>query len=281
MLRLFTFLACLLPILACAQRGINDGIVWRPYASGTNSLITEARTTVIQNQGALDNYYRQNTGQSAPTDINFSNYLVLAVNLGQRNSGGYSVIFRNVERTAPSEITVTYQENKPAAGAVTASVMTSPFAIVTVERANAVGSFKFVKRDGVAGGIINLATWRTYQCDTMNGGPKERLDVIRSQREFQDYWGAVGTGNTPTDVDFSREMLVAIHLGPRPTTGFEVMFDRLDPVQGGFLLCYLEKAPSEGQHVTSTRTSPYVIIRMPIIVGGIQFNKRVWRSDGN
>ncbi len=281
MLRIFAFLAILLPALACAQRGLNDGIVWRPYKSGTDSRITEARTTVIQNQGALDNYYRLNTGQNGPTDINFNNYLVLAVNLGQRNSGGYSVLFRNVERSGPSEITIAYQENKPPAGSVTASVMTSPYAIVTVERANAVGTFKWVKTEGSGNGIINLLSWRTYQCDTMNGGNSERTFVIRSQRDFQSYWGAVGSGTTPTDVDFNREMLVAIHLGPRPTTGYAVMFDHFEPVNGGFLLCYLEQAPSEGQHVNSVRTSPYVIVRVPLLAGSLGFNKRVWRSDGN
>lgn len=284
-------LACVLLMVATvglgwAQRGINDGIVWRSYRQGTQSLITQARNIVIQNQGAFDTYWKEHTGEArAPRDVDFNKELLIAVHLGQRTSGGYRVIIQSVQRTKPGEIKVSFVENAPAPGGFTAAVMTSPFEIVRVERANAVGSFVFEgrKRTGASELPVfgNDFSWRTYMADTIGGGPREFTRAVASAQEFEAYWSQIGQpGRAPTDIDWNSEMLLVMHLGTRGTTGYDVLVDRLEVVPGGLVVHYLEKAPAEGQRTRVTATSPYVVIRLARYQGGLQFRKRIWRSDG-
>jgi hypothetical protein len=278
--------ALLLSGLSFAQRGLNDGIVWRAYRQGTQSRITQAQNLVIQNQGAFDTYWQQSTGESrAPRDVDFNKELLITVHLGNRTSGGYRVIIQSVQRVRPGEIKVSYVENMPAPGGFTASVMTSPFEIVRVERSNAVGSFVFEGRKRVDGATEapagNEFGWRTYIHETMGGGPRELTRAIVSAQELEAYWSQIGFGGrVPSDIDWNTEMLIVLHLGTRGTTGYDVLVDRLEAVPGGVTVHYLEKAPAQGQRTRATATSPYVIIRLARFQGGLQYRKRIWRSDG-
>ncbi len=278
--------ALLLSGLGFGQRGLNDGIVWRSYRQGTQSRITQAQNLVIQNQGAFDTYWQQSTGESrAPRDVDFNKELLIAVHLGNRTSGGYRVIIQSVQRVRPGEIKVSYVENAPAPGGFTTSVMTSPFEIVRVERANAVGNFVFEGRKRVEGGVeappANEFGWRTYIHETSGGGARELTRAITSAQELESYWSQLGFGGrVPSDIDWTSEMLIVLHLGTRGTTGYDVLVDRLEAVPGGVIVHYLEKAPAEGQRTRATATSPYVIIRLARFQGGLQYRKRIWRSDG-
>jgi len=282
----FSILLILTTALGYSQRGINDGIVWRSYRQGTQSQITQPRNIVIQNQGAFDTYWKEHTGeQRGPRDVDFNKELLIAVHVGQRTSGGYRVIIQSVQRTKPGEIKVSYVENAPAPGGFNTAVMTSPFEIVRVERANAVGSFVFEgrKRTGTSDLPVfgNEFSWRTYMTDTIGGGPREFTRAITTAQEFEAYWSQIGQpGRAPNDIDWNSEMLLVMHLGTRGTTGYDVLVDRLEVVPGGVVVHYLEKAPAEGQRTRVTATSPYVVIRLARYQGGLQFRKRIWRSDG-
>lgn len=283
----FVLLLILTTAFGHAQRGINDGIVWRSYRQGTQSRITQAQNFVIQNQGAFDTYWQQSTGDArAPRDVDFNKELLVAVHLGTRSSGGYKVIIQSVQRTKPSEIKVNYIENEPAPGSFNAAVMTAPFEIVRIERSNAVGNFIFEGRKRSTGGgaevpFGNDYSWRTYMAETIGGGPREFTRAITTPQEFEAYWAQIGQpGRIPSDINWNTEMLLVMHLGTRGTTGYDVLVDRLETVPGGLIVHYLEKAPAEGQRTRVTATSPYVVIRLARYQGGLQFRKRVWRSDG-
>lgn len=62
-------------------------------------------------------------------DTDTANFIIL--NLGEKNSGGYSIGIEKVEEKA-DKIIVTVKETAPAAGEMTASVMTNPYTIVKI-----------------------------------------------------------------------------------------------------------------------------------------------------
>lgn len=64
-----------------------------------------------------------------PGDINSANFVIL--NMGEKNSGGYSVTVEKVEEIG-DKIYITVKENEPAPGEMTTSVMTNPYAIVKI-----------------------------------------------------------------------------------------------------------------------------------------------------
>lgn len=64
-----------------------------------------------------------------PDDINTSNFVIL--NMGEKNSGGYSITVDNVVETA-GKIVITVKEEAPPAGGMTTQAITYPYAIVKV-----------------------------------------------------------------------------------------------------------------------------------------------------
>ena len=62
-------------------------------------------------------------------DINTSNYVIL--NMGEKNTGGYSIGVEKVEET-DKNIIITVKENNPAPDAMTMQVITYPYTVVKV-----------------------------------------------------------------------------------------------------------------------------------------------------
>lgn len=62
-------------------------------------------------------------------DINNSNYVIL--NMGEKNTGGYSIGVEKVEET-DKNIIITVKENSPAPDAMTMQVITYPYTVVKI-----------------------------------------------------------------------------------------------------------------------------------------------------
>ncbi|MNQ84308.1 hypothetical protein D3C85_994320 [compost metagenome] len=62
-------------------------------------------------------------------DINTSNYVIL--NMGEKNTGGYSIGVEKVEET-DKNIIITVKENNPAPDAMTMQVITYPYTVVKI-----------------------------------------------------------------------------------------------------------------------------------------------------
>lgn len=62
-------------------------------------------------------------------DINNSNYVIL--NMGEKNTGGYSISVEKVEET-DKNIIITVKEKGPAADAMTMQVITYPYTVVRI-----------------------------------------------------------------------------------------------------------------------------------------------------
>lgn len=102
-------------------------------ARGTNATVqtftVQAATTSAQLQAIYALAYGRQTGM--PTPISLNNETAVAVFMGQRNTGGYSV---NVLRAVPSgnTLTVTVSLKSPQPGMLTTQALTSPWVLVKV-----------------------------------------------------------------------------------------------------------------------------------------------------
>lgn len=65
----------------------------------------------------------------SPEDGVTSNFIIL--NMGEKNSGGYSITVDQVEET-PSKIIVTVKEQEPKTGEMVTTVMTNPYCVVKI-----------------------------------------------------------------------------------------------------------------------------------------------------
>jgi len=79
-------------------------------------------------------------------------------------------------------------------------------------------------------------------------------------------------GATPPEVDFSKQMVVAIFLGERRTGGYFVTVKSISADSGGLTVGYEENRPGRGCIVTMALTYPFQIIRLARVEGPVTFN---------
>lgn len=86
-------------------------------------ILTEANEIkMLENDPLLADKMKQ-------ADINTSNYVIL--NMGEKNTGGYSIGIEKVEET-DKNIIITIKENGPAPDAMTMQVITYPYTVLKV-----------------------------------------------------------------------------------------------------------------------------------------------------
>jgi hypothetical protein len=118
-------------------------------ASGATSGITIGRKALVRDSedwAALwAEHIRGVSGPLPPPQVDFSQEAVIAIFLGTRPTGGFSVTIRRVERERDG-LMVYFREVRPAKGVLVSQVLTQPFHIVLVKTGGvALGRVVFVQ----------------------------------------------------------------------------------------------------------------------------------------
>jgi PrcB C-terminal len=126
---------------AQAAQGTQGGAgAMRVVDRGAQSGIEEPRQVVVRTAAEWDALWKQHAPQRPAPAIDFSREIVAAVFLGSRPSAGFAV---QIVGAAPQAgaLVVQYRETKPATDATAAQVITSPFQLVALPKAD--GDVKF------------------------------------------------------------------------------------------------------------------------------------------
>ncbi len=116
--------------------------------AGTTSGVTEAGLHVLRDQASLELLWKEHTRLQLPTPptpkVDFTTSMVVSAFAGEKPSGGYSVRIEEVVRVGEtpeqsSQVVVRTSEGVPAADAAVTMMMTSPFHMVRVEKADGDG----------------------------------------------------------------------------------------------------------------------------------------------
>lgn len=132
----------------------------------------------------------------------------------------------------------------------------------------------------------DLVNWRTYKQGAFSNAKGTLTNVFETEGQFQVYWERVNgaiAGKMPTGgIDWSKEKLIAINLGPRPNPGFEVVVSSIKRVTAGTIqVTYQEQLPMQGVNYPQVMVSPWVIVKMERVAGGISFKgQTVKRNAG-
>ena len=91
--------------------------------------------------------------------------------------------------------------------------------------------------------------------------------VIRNEREWEKVWlEHLSNINPPLGrpkVDFTREMVVAVFAGEKPTSGYPVEIIAVDTQDSQLVVTVRYRQPSTGAGVMDVVTCPYHMVRMP------------------
>lgn len=280
-MRAILLFLCLIPALLFAQTEVKFEV----FQSGQQSNVQTEQFHVFQTEGQFQTYWKASTGEAnAPRDVKWATEFLIAVNLGNKSSGGYKVFIESIERVR-GELVVTVVELMPS-GATTQAI-TSPWEIVKVQRTSGNIKFNKIKRQNpsgnfgqIGGGWDRSSRWRTFSSEISGGGPRSREVTIQNAVEFREYWKSISEEECPVnEVDWKQEMLVAIHLGNQSSTGYNVLVETVEMARDGIVVSYVKQVPASGQKVSRSRTSPYVIVRVPR-ASRVYFNSRTWASEG-
>ena len=133
------FLAAGVAWFICLTAGAVEKIAMRTLAKGAFSGVREAKQEVIKGQAAWDKFLsaHQANAKSAPQipAVDFAKEMVIAVTMGRKSSGGYSIEIIGVEAAA-NRLKISVKRNSPVPGAITITALTAPFHFVAVHRSD-------------------------------------------------------------------------------------------------------------------------------------------------
>ena len=117
----------------------------RNIAKGGFSGITESSRQVMTNQTAWLKFWGRHSVRNVPPpnapEIDFEKETILAVTMGQKNSGGYVIEIIRVEK-GEDHVTVTVAQRSPPPGSFGLAALTAPFHIVAIPKTSVKVEFK-------------------------------------------------------------------------------------------------------------------------------------------
>jgi hypothetical protein len=297
-------LVAVVATLALGKAQIDPNIVtWRTYKAGTYSKVLDQKIQVLDTFGDYQRYI--NTcgpdGAGDGRDIDWGKEELVAIHLGTRNTGGYSVEVSSIAKVNPNEAKVSWAELTPVKGVATTQGQTSPWTIVRINRPGARLTFSGHKEEGRLPGGIKIISFGGYDwgctcCRACVRGHEKRLPwtvyargddaptltpstfVMSSPSDFTMYtrnyrMAALGDGG---DVDWYKDRLLAIHLGQKLTPGYEIIVDHVDMIDSRRVdVSYVQVQPFSRSLLGRTSSGTYLILRMPRVGSIVTFSQRV------
>lgn len=114
------------------------------------------------------------------------------------------------------------------------------------------------------------------QARTVAKGDQSRIDqarqaVVRTDAEWAALWRQhAGDGGRPA-VDFSREMILAVFMGSRPSAGFSTAIVSTLDANGVLTVRYRETRPARDAVTAQVITAPYDIVAVPSSASEVRF----------
>ncbi len=96
--------------------------------------------------------------------------------------------------------------------------------------------------------------------------------VIRSDRQWIQFWAEHHPHEAAPDVDFSRQMVVGVFAGERPADAFSIKIMRVRQQAGALVIDYGEKIPPPGTFQTGVSVYPYDLKVIPKSTLPVKFN---------
>ncbi|MCC6234066.1 MAG: protease complex subunit PrcB family protein [Verrucomicrobiales bacterium] len=118
-------------------------------------------------------------------------------------------------------------------------------------------------------------TWRSVSRGVTSGLDQPRREVIRTEAEYYRLWASHAATlqrmALPPHVDFTREMVVVVALGNRPTGGYFVDVVDLELQKSTLRVLVSEREPRPGLLQMQQVTQPYQIVALPIVQARVEF----------
>ena len=119
--------------------------------------------------------------------------------------------------------------------------------------------------------LVADPTLTTVARGPMSAITDSRQVVVRSTAELASLWKEHGSSQPVPSVNFSKEIVVGVFLGTRPTGGFSVEIVGTRVEGDALVVEYTEQRPGRADIVSQVLTSPFHIVRLPTRKGPVRF----------
>jgi hypothetical protein len=116
----------------------------RTIAKGDQSNVDDAKQVLVRTEAEWTKLWQQHAPDHPKPTVDFSRDMIVAVFMGSRPNAGFSTAIVSATATPSGTLLVRYKETMPAAGAVSAQILTFPYHIVAINKAD-VKDVKFEK----------------------------------------------------------------------------------------------------------------------------------------
>jgi len=121
----------------------------RQLDRGDQTFIEEPRQAVARSDAEWRALWQRHAPDRDRPAVDFSQEMVVALFMGTRNTGGYSIQVVSAGEEGGAFV-VRYRERSPGRDSITAQVITMPYQIVAVPRSDLVVGFERVETSGAA-----------------------------------------------------------------------------------------------------------------------------------
>jgi hypothetical protein len=113
---------------------------------------------------------------------------------------------------------------------------------------------------------------------TLDKGDQSNVDdakqvVVRTDAEWAKLWNQHSPDHQRPPVDFSRQMVIGVFMGSRPTAGFSVDIISTIQANGVLTVRYREVLPPRNAVTAQVITSPFDLVTVPMFAGDVRFEK--------
>ena len=113
---------------------------------------------------------------------------------------------------------------------------------------------------------------------TIDRGDHSNMDdakqvAVKTAAAFRQLWQQHSPDRPLPAVDFSKEMVVGVFLGSRPTAGYTLEIVSAIQANGTLVVRYREAVPSAGTMTAQVITSPFHLVTVPLFPGEVKFEK--------
>ena len=113
---------------------------------------------------------------------------------------------------------------------------------------------------------------------TVDKGEQSNVDeakqvVVRTDAEWTKLWQQHSPDRQRPAVDFSKDMVVGVFMGSRPTAGYNLSIVSTFAKDGNVLVRYQETQPRPGTMAAQVLTFPYHLVAVPKASGEVTFEK--------
>ena len=114
---------------------------------------------------------------------------------------------------------------------------------------------------------------RTIDKGTHSSVDDARTVTVRSADAWAKLWRAHAADKAPPAVDFSKEMVVGVFLGSRPTAGYTVEIIGAQAEPDALVVRYRVGSPDRDMMTAQVITTPYHLVAVPRRAGEVSFEK--------